>query len=548
MVLAQRAHRLLDNIPSGRGVAFLSFTKAAVSELELRLRDIGVLRSPVFPSFVGTFDSFVWTFLVAPFGVSGSEARPHLVGDIDDRDVRPYSGAQALPLYAFEPGTGEIIPDAAKRRGFDVARKQPHQVQAYETAARRLRSVSHENGFLGFQAARTEALARLRDEQLSPRIARALAGRFVELVVDEAQDCNPDDLEIITWLRGTGIPVKVVCDPNQAIYGFRGGVTSELDSFEATFRADERLGLNGNFRSTPSICRAIAQFRPVDVRGTHDTPLGRLAQDRTPVHVITYPGPSVVGSIGQRLSEILDGFDIEPADCPVVAATKASAESAVGRPRVSTSRHRAVRLAEAVTTYQFASGFIDVRAALERAHELFLDIEGHLSTVSYGQYLADEALEPVTWRPQVMATLNELRFDPTKHKSPKGWHDAAKSVLNSRLTIPQGRSIAQMLSWNAAVEGALIATPTGAIAARTIHSVKGMEFPAVCVVTTTSTLKQVLDYLDGGPVESAEEARKLYVAMSRAQRLLVVASPESQAERLVAHLAAQDADIVASSV
>ena len=77
----------------------------------------------------------------------------------------------------------------------------------------------------------------------------------------------------------------------------------------------------------------------------------------------------------------------------------------------------------------------------------------------------------------------------------------------------------------------------------TIHSVKGKEFPAVCVVTTT-TLKGILDYLETGePEEQAEEGRKLYVAASRAERLLVFAAPKTQAERLATHLRGQGASV-----
>ena len=128
-VLGERARALLIERRPGRGIALLSFTQAAVFELDLRLRDMGILRSPVFPNFVGTFDSFVWNFLVAPFGVKGSDARPRLIADVNEREVRPYDGAQTLPLSCFDSLTGEIRANAAKQRGFDVSRKLRHQVR-----------------------------------------------------------------------------------------------------------------------------------------------------------------------------------------------------------------------------------------------------------------------------------------------------------------------------------------------------------------------------------------------------------------------------------
>ena len=119
--MVERACRLFPDMPPGRGVAFLSFTKAAISELEARLRQRAVLPTPLYPSFIGTFDSFVWQFLVAPFGAAAPDMRPRLIPDIDQLDVMPFDGAQSLPLSCFDTASGEIDHAAAKRRGFDPA-------------------------------------------------------------------------------------------------------------------------------------------------------------------------------------------------------------------------------------------------------------------------------------------------------------------------------------------------------------------------------------------------------------------------------------------
>ena len=79
-------------------IAFLSFTIAAVSELEGRLRREGLLKTPAFPHFIGTFDGFLWQFLIAPFGVPGCATRPRLIPDKEHRQIQPYATAQSLPL------------------------------------------------------------------------------------------------------------------------------------------------------------------------------------------------------------------------------------------------------------------------------------------------------------------------------------------------------------------------------------------------------------------------------------------------------------------
>lgn len=83
-VMVERARKLLGGRPTGRGIAFLSFTIAAVSELEDRLRREGLVETPAFPHFIGTFDAFLWQFLVAPFGIDGLRRQ----AEIDSRQGR----------------------------------------------------------------------------------------------------------------------------------------------------------------------------------------------------------------------------------------------------------------------------------------------------------------------------------------------------------------------------------------------------------------------------------------------------------------------------
>ena len=548
-VMTARACRLFRDMPPGRGVAFLSFTQAAVFELDTRLRQEGLLPTPVFPSFIGTFDSFVWQFLVAPFGLNNCDVRPRLIADIADLMVEPFDGAHALPLSCFCPQTGAIIEQTARIRGFDVSQKPENQLKAYATAASSLRAGLRERGQLGFDEARAVALERLDDSAPADRIAAALTGRFCEAIVDEAQDCNPYDLKVISWLRDSGLPVKVVCDPHQSIYEFRGGVTNHLFSFACTFPLDQRKDLTGNFRSTPNICKAIAQFRPPSVRDAPDDALGPLKDETAPVKILSYAGRGVPASIGTTFCALLQEAGIDVSSAPIVAATKASGAAAAGQPRPAKNKHRTIRLADAVTNFHFAAGFSDMKTAIESVHQILLELEGHLGGRSYHQYLADNDIEPASWRSKVISILQALRFDPATYADAGAWHNAAKELLEQELTIEDGQSMAQKLKWNTALHSALAAVPTETAMSRTIHSVKGMEYPAVCVVTTTSTLKGILDFLETGePVDKAEDVRKLYVAASRAEKLLVIAAPKSQAERLKAHLCDQGAVVTTKEI
>ena len=94
----------------------------------------------------------------------------------------------------------------------------------------------------------------------------------------------------------------------------------------------------------------------------------------------------------------------------------------------------------------------------------------------------------------------------------------------------RGLNVNQRLRSHANLATALAAAPVDAPPPPTIHSAKGLEFPAVCVVMTSQKAGKILDYLEGDTTNGADEdARKIYVAASRAERLLVMAIPKNTA-------------------
>lgn len=532
--MAERARRLADSREDRRGVAFLSFTKAAVHEFEGGLREAALLPSPLFPSFIGTFDRFLWQFLIAPFGIPGCAALPRLVPDKENWEVNPF-GRQSLPLKFFDRATGAVNAAMAKEKGFDTAERN---IKPYEAAARTILKASRDRGQVDFEDVRACVRERLSDSDLSGRVGAALAARFREIVVDEAQDCNPFDLEIVTWLRNAGIAVKVICDPHQSIYEFRGGITDELLKFAETFDPGGRLPMSGNFRSNPAICAAIVAFRPPEARANPDEPLGRYKDDRTPVHLISYAGKGVSTEIGSKFRDLVEGLGIPLESAPVLASTWNSASKAIGQPGLKTrTEDKLLLLAQAAMSYQFAFGSGNRREALTALHRIILWIQGHINgSGDYSNYLAHNGIEHGQWRPEIIAISNELQF--TTGQTPEQWLARARELLTPGVVA--GVNINQRLKSNANLGTVLARAPEESPPPRAIHSVKGKEFPAVCVVMTSQTAGGILGYLEGETSNGMDEdVRKIYVAASRAERLLAIAVPRRSTERLKALLSAQ---------
>lgn len=529
--MVERARHLLFRSVDRRGVAFLSFTNAAVEELEARLRSFGALPSPLFPSFIGTFDRFLWQFLVVPFGVDGFSQPPTLVPNKGEWEVKPWDNTRAFKLKYFNRATGTVLPDKAVGAGF----KSKDWPGAWEAAARRTIARARAAGQVDFEDIRNCVATRLTDREFSARLSAALCGRFREIVVDEAQDCNPSDLDIICWLRASGITIKVVCDPNQAIYAFRGGVTDEVLKFAESFDTKDHLPMSGNFRSSPAICAAISQLRPPATRGAPDRAVGKYRDEATPVYVLSYGGTAVPDTVGVRFQALAAAFGILPSQAPVLAATWVSAGKAVGRPVCEAGNDKTLLLAEAVMSFHFAFAAGNRREALTNLHRVVLQVRGVISSAAdYLPYVKTNGLGDGRWRSEIIEVGNALKLAPGE--SAREWLNRAKLILGKELL--GSSTISQRLRFNSELETALVHASPTALQGKSIHSVKGLEFPAVCVLLTAKTAGAILDALNGTTDEAkaVEDAREVYVAASRAERLLAIATPKSRVTSLKAIL------------
>ncbi|MFZ2869982.1 UvrD-helicase domain-containing protein [Zavarzinia sp.] len=542
--MVERARVALADRTDLRSVAFLSFTNAAVDELTARLAMFGTLPTPIFPNFIGTFDRFLWQFLIVPFGIDECSAAPRLVPDKKNWVVKPpYEKAQALTLDCFNRRTGALIQSKANDIGFKP-KKGPG---AWETIAREIVARSLQEGYLDFDDVRSIALKRLTEKAFADRVGAALAARFREIVVDEAQDCNPADLGIIAWLRQSGLTIKIICDLNQGIYGFRGGVTDELEAFADTFDKSHHLPMTGNFRSSPAICAAICQLRPPASRGMPDKALGRYKSETTPVYLLSYGGKAVSSQIGSAFQELARNLRIRPNEARVLAATWVSASNAAGRRAVSAGNNKTLLLAQSVVGFMNAFEAGNRREALARLHCAVLTIRGHISNAGdYGKHLNKAEIESSGWRPEIIALGQELY--PKSGEAIDQWLERARTLLDKDLVGTS--TINQRLKIHTDLGSILSTLQATDLPARSIHDVKGLEFPAICVVLAPQTVGKIIGVLTGASIahEHVEDARKIYVAASRAERLLAIATPKNRVADLKAILDAGGGSVVVLDV
>jgi DNA helicase-2/ATP-dependent DNA helicase PcrA len=123
-----------------------------------------------------------------------------------------------------------------------------------------------------------------------------LRARWRHVLVDEYQDSNRIQLRLVQLLVGAGENLVVVGDDDQSIYGWRGACVDNILAFEQHFPSACVLNLTRNYRSTTAVLdiandvmRAAARRRPKDLwTNTTDGPPVRLVVCRTPADEAAY--------------------------------------------------------------------------------------------------------------------------------------------------------------------------------------------------------------------------------------------------------------------
>ncbi len=80
--------------------------------------------------------------------------------------------------------------------------------------------------------------------------------RFGHILVDEFQDTNTIQYAWLRVLAGSRVPVTIVGDDDQSIYGWRGARIQNIQQFQDDFAGTQLVRLEQNYRSTRTILNA----------------------------------------------------------------------------------------------------------------------------------------------------------------------------------------------------------------------------------------------------------------------------------------------------
>jgi superfamily I DNA/RNA helicase len=518
-----RFARLTDE---GRRVAATSYTNVGVEQI----RDVvsGQLGMTVAPtSFVGTLHQFLLRYVFYPFGHLAMRCGtgPRLIADERGWDDVVFGGDRRIraPVsrFHFRPD-GTLCFRGELPKG--VRSREEAATSEHEQALRMKRRYAAA-GYASLDDSMYWSLEVLRQH---PAVARAVAGRFDELQVDEGQDTSELQLACLHALCSTGRlgSLVLVGDIEQSIFSFQGASPEGCRAL-AEARGLETIELAENHRSSQRICDVAVHFCARDVP---DRAVGEAAECPWVPELILYD-PARPEDAVARFRERLGEFHIDEGDAAVLARANALVDELNGQQPPVRCEPRPLSLGRAAAAIRGA-------ATLSRRQVDAVD-----RVLAYTAWDAADLSELEMDQRQAVrrASMAVLRAAPGLEGDLREWIRSTAGALAtavSGLTDTSAHKAGQALRSSADQEGVLAAAaftlPPQALRAQTVHDLKGESRDAVLVVADRQRSRgrgaqgaiwsrPLLG--EAVPAEDAEELRIAFVALTRARRYCAVALP-----------------------
>ena len=510
------------------GLALLSFTNAAIREFKTATINVGQRDLLSDPNYVGTFDSFVERYILAPFGhlLTGADKRPKLFpgprpGDWKNKQLKVWTegkGGRKMPVPAWE-----VVPhaDGTKLRFKASLTSGNLPLSAANGAVHELLS-------LGFYTHAQRVFWACKLLFKRPHIAELLAKRFPEIIVDEAQDSNAWLLFLLNFLREKGARVTLIGDPDQCIFEFSMADATTLPNLKKKWSIPEKP-LSQSFRCNNQIAAAVrnvggnADFTGV-ADGANDWHRGFVIEESSKTHSDSL-------AAFQRLADQA-GVSINSA--AVVCRAHRQLESLRGKVNYTKLQGKAKRLAKAAFLRDSRH---DYRGASQTVERIVRELTGddllweridsdpnssERSAVSLAIWKfvkSPDRLTPVsqigdTWIPTMRTQLASLIGEIGLQCDAKlGHHIKATGLSAAQKALPLFESVQEFPK----------------VRQDTIHQVKGESIDAVLVIGSTRFWNSVVAAVRSG--DNKENRRLAYVAMTRARHLLVVGLPKRHYDR-----------------
>lgn len=478
MVLTRRiAYRIHRGDADPRHVVALTFTREAAAELRRRLRRLDISESIE----AGTFHSIALRLLRdramtrnAPMPVVAPD-RQRLIRECLNElhiEIDPYPAMADIDwarARRIAPEDYEREARAGRRRGAVPPRRFADLVAAYER-------IKRHRGVVDFDDLLEQ---NLRAVETDKAFRELVHWRFRHLFVDEAQDLNPLQHALLEAWRGGRADICLVGDPRQAIYGWNGADHTTLTEVERLYPGVTVVSLATNYRSSPQVVNAGAAA--LEASGQRDDASSNRPDGPPPAIESYATVEAEAGAIARTVRAALDVH--APASVAVLARTNdqlGPIAAALGTLGIATER---------------AAGRSPLEQALSEVYRL--GSREALALWADEQFALQDPL-----RRRIAEEIDRF-LSSHEPGGLRSWVDARDPFDD--LDDDNGQ---------------------GAVSLLTFHGAKGREWPVVIVAGVEDGLIPHSSALS--PAQRAEEARLLYVAITRSIDRLVLTRSESR--------------------
>lgn len=497
------AARVAWQLQRGQRLALLSHTKIGAQEIaSAASRTYGA--APSGENYIGTLHAFLLKYVLRPWG--------HVIAN----SVTPLSmNPERAQEFAPE---GIVLADWKSNLQGTLYSKRRVDANTDISAIVTAKNSAAKAGYVSYDDAIYLCTKILNTY---PLLAGALASRFDEIIVDEAQDTNVMQLECLRLIAETKklASIVLVGDYDQTIFEFGGSDPDACEKFALDLGLRPEV-LRENYRSSQLICDIAAHFRPgveADVAMAEHATLDLVP--RLFVYPVKCPEKAVAA------------FDqwLEVIDTPIHSkAVLARAGELAAKLRGGQSNLVSTAPFAELLQARKLSPVLDLqicrdleRLVLDRAFDGLLPLDV-------------DSLKVRNAVLGLIATLPDLSGDLGD------WAQAASAALDECARAFRPASASELVplkapaSWRSKDAEAWKREPDSLTLIDTIHKAKGLSIDAVLVVgavppdwAKSSNANDWSMAINCDTPTVNEELRLAYVAVTRARKVLALALPSS---------------------
>lgn len=311
--------------------------------------------------------------------------------------------------------------------------------------------------------------------------------RFQYNFVDEYQDIDENQYKLIRFLVPENGNIFVIGDPNQAIYGFRGGDAKFFNNFTEDYPSTQIINLKNNYRSTNCIVDASNQMiNSFNIISMYDKP-----HEKITIH--TAPSDKAEAEfVASTIENLIGGHSFFSLDS-----------------QRSEGQESNYSFSDFAILYRTSSQLPLIIEAVKRTGMPFVNLSNDL----------------LCEKKAIRSFLNNLKADKSVSEQFEASYDKLAEetdeyILNYLQNLAKIHNNKNEFIHEVSflTEADTLDKRSDRITLMTLHSAKGLEFKCVFIVGLENDILPL--YRAKEPQEIEEERRLLYVGMTRAKERL----------------------------